>query len=530
MNPIQFLKFAFHGLWRQKVRTALTLVGVSVGTCALAFSLSLGLGLRAFIDTEFQGRDDFWRVLVRADEPPPDEAAIQPERVAVRGNMSGERRARIREALVDRYQSTRAPRAPKLLTPDKLDAIARLPGVAEVRTFRTGEGRLWSDAADKPAVAFVVGGPLGDLAPRLLAGRLPESPDAGEVVVSEFALYQLGVRDDGELAAALDRTVRLEVGGVRNAQPFALARALLGSRPPDELTRGQTQALEKITATLPQKINQFDLSAAEKIELQKLLQPPADPAEERAADSGKTVSAVYRICGVVRILTREERKKVTPLDSWELTSGHAFLPPATGDKLFGGLPWQKEGGFLSADVRVTPGGDLPGTVSAIEAMGFRTHSGAKWFAAAKREVTLIAAGLNLFALIALFVAGVGITNTLVTSVIERTHEIGVLRAVGATRGQIVALFLLEGAIIGLLGAALGLALAWGLALWADEWVRGLIAGQMDGQKMLSTTIFVFPAWLWASSVLFAAGVTTLAAVYPARRASRIHPIEALRYG
>lgn len=530
MNPLQFLKFALHGLWRQKVRTALTLVGVSVGTCALAFSLSLGLGLRAFIDTEFKGRDDFWRVLVRADEPPPDEASIPPEKIAVKGEMSDARRARIREALVDRYQNTRAPKAPKLLTPEKLDAILKLPDVAEVRTFRTGEGRVWSDAADKPAVAFAVSGPLADLQPRLLAGKLPESPDANEIVVSEFALYQLGVRDDADLPGALGRTVRLEVGGMRNTQSLALARALLGSRPPEELTRGQTQALEKITTVLPQKIDHFDLSAAEKLELQKLLQPPAEPTDERPAESGKTVNGVYRVCGVARILTREEKKKVTPLESWELSNGHAFLPPATGDRLFGGLPWQKEGGFLSADVRVTPGGDLPATVKAIEDMGFRTHSGAKWFAAAKREVTLIAAGLNLFALIALFVAGVGITNTLVTSVIERTKEIGILRAVGATRGQIVSLFLLEGAIIGLLGAAFGLALAWGLTLWADEWVKGLIAGQMDGQKMLSTTIFVFPLWLWAGAVLFAVGVTTLAAVYPARRASRIHPIEALRYG
>ena len=185
---------------------------------------------------------------------------------------------------------------------------------------------------------------------------------------------------------------------------------------------------------------------------------------------------------------------------------------------------------MSADVRVTPGGDLPGTVKEIEALGFRTHSGAKWFAAAKREVTLIAAGLNLFALIALFVAAVGITNTLVTSVVERTKEIGILRAVGATRGQITGLFLTEGALIGCAGALLGLALAYALTLWADGWVQSLIAGQMDGQKMLSTTIFVFPSWLWAGSVCFAVGVTTLAALYPARRAANINPIEALRFG
>jgi putative ABC transport system permease protein len=178
MNPVQLLKFAVAGLWRQKVRTALTLVGVTVGTCALAFSVSLGLGLRAFIDTEFKGREDFWRVLVRVDEPPPDESAIPPPKIAVSGEMPDDRRARIREGLVDRFQSTRQPKLPNLLTRDKLDAIAAVPGVAEVRTFRTGEGRLWADTADRPAPVSCVSGRLDDLAPRLIAGRLPGSPDA----------------------------------------------------------------------------------------------------------------------------------------------------------------------------------------------------------------------------------------------------------------------------------------------------------------------------------------------------------------
>jgi putative ABC transport system permease protein len=319
------------------------------------------------------------------------------------------------------------------------------------------------------------------------------------------------------------------VGGVRNNPQLALARALIGQRPPEELTRGQIEALQKITAALPKKIDAFDLTLSEKLELAKLMEPPAEPTEERPTESGKIATGVYRVCGVVKRLTREERKKLTPLDSWELGQGEVFLPPASGDKLFGQLPWQKERGFMSADVRVVPGSDLPGTVQGIEALGFRTHSGAKWFAAAKREVTLIAAGLNLFAFIALFVASVGITNTLVTSVVERTKEIGILRAVGATRSQVMSLFLLEGALIGLAGALLGLGLAYALTVWADKWVQSLIAGQMDGQKMLSTTIFVFPPWVWLASVGFAVAVTTLAAVYPARRASRIHPIEALRY-
>ncbi len=528
MNPLQFLKFALHGLWRQKVRTALTLVGVTVGTCALAFSVALGLGLRQFIDNEFKGRDDFWRVLVRVDELPPDEAGVPPKELEVKGEMSEARRARLREQLLERYQRTRPPRRPKLLTPENLDAIAKLPGVAEVRTFRTGDGRV-TGASTVPPVS-VVSGPLADLTPRLIAGRLPASPDAREIVVSEFTLYLLGFHSDADLERALNQPLELVVGGVKNEPSFAMLRALLGRKPPEEMTPDQMKVLKKLTDALPKKIDSFDLSAAEKLALASLLAGQADTDYERPGDSGKTVTDTFRVCGVVRVLTREEKKKNTPLDAWELASGDVFLSPTTGDSLFNKLPWVKDRGVFSADVRVTPGSDLPATVAAIEAMGYKTHSGAKWFAAAKREVTLIAAGLNLFALIALFVAAVGITNTLVTSVIERTKEIGILRAVGATRRQIMSLFLLEGALIGAAGAVLGLALARGLAVWGDGWVRSLIAQQMDGEKMLSTTIFVFPWWLWASSLAFAVGVTTLAALYPARRAANINPIEALRFG
>jgi putative ABC transport system permease protein len=532
MNPLAFVRLALHGLWRQKVRTMLTGVGVAIGTCSLAFSFALGLGLRAFIDTEFQGRDDFWRILVRVDDPLPDESRIPEtdrDKIQVIGQMSAERQARIREALIERYTAQRLVRPPTILTPERCAAIAALPDVAAIRTYRTGEGRLWADTVDTPATAFTISGPLDELAPRLIAGRLPRSPEADELVVSEFVAYQLGFRDDTELDQILGLRVKLDVGGVKNSQQLALARALLGHKPPEELTRGQWQVLEKLNFLLRQKLDLIELSAAEKLELQKLLDQPGDTDHERAADSGRIATGFFRVCGVVRLVTREERKKRTPLDPWELATAQAFLPPDSGETLFRQLPWVKDGGFLSAEVRVRPGGDLPATVQAIEDMGFRTYSAAKWFTAAKREVALIAAGLNLFALMALFVAAVGITNTLVTSVLERTKEIGILRAVGATRQQIVALFLLEGTIIGLIGAVAGLALARGFAVGADDWVRGLLDEQMGEREMLTTTIFIFPAWLWIASLVFAVGVTTLAALYPARRAAQIHPIEALRY-
>src|SRR5581483_844062 len=129
-----------------------------------------------------------------------------------------------------------------------------LPGVREVRTYRTGEGRAWM--GDRSARAFVVTGRLTGLDARLLAGRVPEAGDTG-VAVSEFVLFELGVRDEAGFDAALGMPIQLDVGGVRNAQPMALARALTGRLPLDELSRGQSRALEKLTAALPGMLDRF---------------------------------------------------------------------------------------------------------------------------------------------------------------------------------------------------------------------------------------------------------------------------------
>jgi putative ABC transport system permease protein len=526
----ELARFAIGGLWRQKVRTALTLIGVTIGTCALAFSLSLGLGLREFIDHEFKSRDDFWRLIVRVDDPQPDTKDVPRDKLIVRGEMSEDRRERIREALLERYLSTH-PRKPRVaLTPEKLAAIAALPDVVQIRTFRNSDARVMAAGAEKPVNGFAVTGPIDDLHSRLIAGHMPASDGSKQVLLSELVLYDLGWHSDADLHRAIGMPVRVVIGGVRNAPPLALARILTGRIPGEEMTAAQAIVLEKLATQLPQKLDMFDLTLAEKAELTRLLEAKPDQEEERARDSMSTAADTYFVCGVTRLLTREDRKKSGPLSSWELAQGSVFFSPEQGSELFNRLPWARDVEVHSADVRVRPGGDLPGTVADVEAMGFGTWSSVKWFANAKREVTMIAGGLNLFALIALFVAGIGITNTLVTSVVERTKEIGILRAVGATRGQILGLFLTEGTFIGLLGSGLGLALARGLAIPADHWVWTLIEKQAEGEKLVTMTVFVFPWWLWIGAILFAVAVTTAAAFYPARRAARIHPIEALRYG
>ncbi len=129
--------------------------------------------------------------------------------------------------------------------------------------------------------------------------------------------------------------------------------------------------------------------------------------------------------------------------------------------------------------------------------------------------------------IALAVAGLQIINTMSMSILERTREIGVMKAVGARNRDIRRLFVFESMLIGLLGALAGLAGAWVVGRVMESVMFHLVI-----QKFMETpekmTLFYIPTWLLGGALLFGVGISLLAAIIPAHRAARIDPVYALR--
>src|SRR6516165_9492625 len=119
----------------------------------------------------------------------------------------------------------------------------------------------------------------------------------------------------------------------------------------------------------------------------------------------------------------------------------------------------------------------------------------------KLNLLLISLAMAFVAGVALIVAALGITNTMVMSVLERTHEIGVMKAVGARDGAIQWIFLVEGALIGLVGGAVGLFLSWLASFPGDAAARAIVETQDDVK--LHDSLFMFPRWLTMGVPLFA---------------------------
>lgn len=130
-----------------------------------------------------------------------------------------------------------------------------------------------------------------------------------------------------------------------------------------------------------------------------------------------------------------------------------------------------------------------------------------------------------FGIVALIVSAIGMFNTMTITLLERTQEIGIMKALGATAGDIWLMFLTEALVIGFLGGFMGLVI--GLA-GGEIFNYGLnaLAGALGGQRI---DIFFTPLWFSVTILVFSTFVGFATGFYPSRRAAKINVLDALRY-
>jgi len=225
---------------------------------------------------------------------------------------------------------------------------------------------------------------------------------------------------------------------------------------------------------------------------------------DRITISTPTVSDSLRITALVDLGVRELNRRTV------------IVPLRTAQSLVG-LP----GGATSLDLALV---DIWAAQNVADGLAQRLpYKAESWQQANAQLVSALNAQSVSTALIrgvVMVVVVLGIASVLVVSVVQKQREIGILRAMGATRAQVLRIFLLQGAIVGVLGSALGVALAV-LLIWAfTSFVRG-----SDGLPLFAITLAPGLA-LRVAAIATLCGV--LAAVAPARRAAALDPAQAIR--
>lgn len=166
----------------------------------------------------------------------------------------------------------------------------------------------------------------------------------------------------------------------------------------------------------------------------------------------------------------------------------------------------------------------------LREQGFQTSSPSDWLESMKETAKMIQGILGGIGGISLLVAALGITNTMIMSIYERTKEIGVMKVIGANLRDIRKMFLLEAGLIGFIGGAMGLAFSALVSLLMNTVLKDIISMALGsfGGGGGAGDISRIPLWLALAAVLFATAIGIMAGYYPAKRAMNLSALESLK--
>ena len=244
-------------------------------------------------------------------------------------------------------------------------------------------------------------------------------------------------------------------------------------------------------------------------------QPPAAPKKYVVKGSGV-------IAGGMDNYSMDSFKVYCDLDKLR-----EYLKKEFSGRVIPGQPSTKSGKpyskfvYSSAKVQADDMENVEELAGTIRSLGYNVETNAEYIDSMKKQFAMVQAVLGGIGAVSLLVAAIGIANTMMMSIYERTKEIGVMKVIGCGLKNIRQLVLLEAAFIGLAGGIIGNILSLTMSVVINMFVSG-------GSLGVTGNISFIPVWLLLVSTGFAVLVGTAAGYFPARRAMSLSPLEAIR--
>ena len=462
-------ELALRNLRESVLRNSLTTIGISVGVASLVAMLSLGIGLQQLASRRLMKSGLFDTVVVTS-------------------------RRDLRNFGREEERNGPAPAESRILDEPTRREIERLPNVLEAYPDIRFITELRYE--DKPHLTMVAALPAS-----------AQSNDAFEAVQGHFFSSDTAPEAILQKAFAEELLGKTPKAGVDETKVAELAAPLLGR----ELT--MRYAEREAGPTAPSK-SANDNSKA-----------PADQSLAGAAYS---------------VISREQKLKivgVADLDPESMrgpTRARVFLPLKLAESLHVMQPTDlreisraatDEPVYSSVSVRVKNPSQIQTVEDAVKKMGFNTFSILDASKSIQQFFKVLDVFLGIFGSLALAVAFIGIVNTLVMAILERRREIGIMKAIGASDGDVKRLFFAEAGAMGILGGIVGVALGWAIGQVINLGTNIYL----KSQSFPPEHFWSVPLWLVAFAIVFSFFVSLAAGLYPAGRAARLDPVQALRY-
>jgi putative ABC transport system permease protein len=464
-------ELAVRNLRESILRNSLTTLGISVGVASLVAMLSLGIGLQQLASRRLMKSGLFDTVVVTS-------------------------RRDLRNFNRDQERNAPLPAESRVLDEATRLQIERLPNVQEAYPDIRFITELRYD--DKPHLTMVAALPAS-----------ARTNDAFENIPGQFFSSDTAPEAIIQKAFAEELLGRTPKPGLDETNVKELAAPLLGK----ELTMRYAQRESSPSPAIPlAPVNASTPS-------------PEDVGVPGAAYSVVSRELKLKVVGVADLDPESMRGP---------TRARVFLPLKLAESLHVMQPTDlremsraasDQPVYSSVSVRVKNPSQVQMVEDAIKKMGFNTFSILDASKSIQQFFKVLDVFLGIFGSLALAVAFIGIVNTLVMAILERRREIGIMKAIGASDRDVKKLFFAEAGAMGILGGIFGVALGWAIGQVINLGTNIYL----KSQSFPAEHFWSVPWWLVGFALAFSFLVSLAAGLYPAGRAARLDPVQALRY-